>query len=79
MEHYADLKTEFVQVEEEGWAPEEGTTGGFQCADSLAIAVNRIDGESFRVQKIRKLLLRSFNALHRTDGRSTPTSFFPTR
>jgi hypothetical protein len=66
MQHYAELETEIVR--EEGWNPEEDTTGDFQCADSLAIAVNRIGSEGFRVKKIRKLLLRSFSALNRTDG-----------
>ena len=78
MQHYADLETELVR-EEEGWDPEEDTTGDFQCADSLAIAVNRIGGEGFGVRKIRKLLLRSFSALNRTGGRPTPTRFRSTR
>jgi hypothetical protein len=72
MQHYADLETELVQEEEEkeeGWDPEEDTAGDFQCADSLAIAINRIGGEDFGVKKIRNLLLRSFTALNRTDRR----------
>jgi hypothetical protein len=65
MHHYAQLETELVREEEEGWDPEEYTTGDFHCADSLAIAVDRIGGEGFGVTKIRKLLLRSFSALNR--------------
>jgi hypothetical protein len=78
MHHYADLETKLVR-EEEGWDPEEDTTDDFQCADSLAIAVNRIGGEGFGVTKIRKRLLRSFSALNRTGGRPTPTRFLSTR
>jgi hypothetical protein len=78
MYHNAQLETELVR-EEEGWDPEEYTTGDFQCADSLAIAVNRIGGEGFGVTKIRKLLLRSFSALNRTDRSPTPTRFLSTR
>jgi hypothetical protein len=77
VQHYVELETELVR--EEGWDPEEDTTGDFQCADSLAIAVNRIGGEGFGVRKIRKILLRSFSALNRTDGRPTPTRFLSTR
>ncbi len=54
MQHYSELETKLVQ-EEEGWDTEEDTTGDFQCADSLAIAVNCIGGEDFGVKKIRKL------------------------
>jgi hypothetical protein len=78
MQHYAELETELVR-EEEGWDPEEDTTGDFQCADSLAIAVNCIGGEGFGVKRIRKLLLRSFSTLNRTDERSTPTRFLSNR
>ncbi len=74
MQHYSELETKLVQ-EEEGWDTEEDTTGDFQCADSLSIAVNCIGGEDFRVKKIRKLLLRSFSALNRTERRPTPTRF----
>ena len=78
MQHYADLETELVR-QEEGWDPDEDTTGDFQCADSLAIAVNRIGGEGFGVKKIRTLLLRTFSALNRTDGRPKPTRSLSTR
>jgi hypothetical protein len=72
MQHYAELEAELVREEED-------TTGDFQCSDSIAIAVNRIGGEGFGVQKIRKLLLRSFSALNRTGGRPTLTRFRSTR
>ena len=77
MQHYLELETEHVQ--EEDWDLEEDTTGDFQCADSLAVAVNRTGGEGFGVKNIRKLLLRSFSALNRTGRRPTPTRFLSTR
>ena len=61
MQHYANLKTKLIR-EGEDWSPEEDTTGDFQCADSLAIAIDRIGGEGFGVKTIRKLLLRSFSS-----------------
>ncbi len=84
MQHYSELETKLVQEEEieeqaEVWDLEEDTMGDFQCADSLAIAVDRIGGEDFGVKKIRKLLLGSFSILNRTEIRSTPTRFLYTR
>jgi hypothetical protein len=72
MQHCADLESELVQEEEEKeerWDPEEDTADDLQCADSLAVANNRIGGEDFGVKKIRNLLLHSFTALNRTDRR----------
>ncbi len=84
MQHYSELETKLVQEEEieeqaEVWDPEEDTTGDFQCADSLAVAVDRIGGEDFRVKKIKKLLLSSLGALNRTGRRLTPTRLLSTR
>ena len=76
MQHYSELETKLVQVD---WDLEEHTTGDFQCADSLVIAVNRIGGEDFGEKKVRKLLLRSLGALNRTGRRPTPTRFLSTR
>ena len=74
MQHYSELETKLVQ-KEEGQDTEEDTTGEFQCADSLAIAVDRIGGEDFGVKRTRHLLLRIFSALNRNDRRPTPARF----
>ncbi len=84
MQHYSELETKLVQEEEieeqaEVWDPEEDTTGDFQCADSLAVAVDRIGGEGFGGKKVRKLLLSSLGALNRTGRRLTSTRFLSTR
>jgi hypothetical protein len=61
MQHYAELETTKLGKEVQDWCPEdeEDVTCDLQCADSLAIAVNRTGEDAFGL----KHLLRSLKAL----------------
>jgi hypothetical protein len=80
MQHYAELEmaAELVR-EEEDWDLEEDTMDDFQCADSLAIAVNHIGEEGFGAKNVKELLLRSVSALNRKVRRAPATRYLSAR